>query len=66
MEIILMPPGGIIKLAKEFKTSRQAVSNALRNKTKSNFAHALRQAALDPRRGGRKFTAQETQSVKQI
>lgn len=54
MDIIIMPPGGVKKLAKDFKISRQTIHKALRGISDSDKARMLRKAALE--RGGRQFS----------
>lgn len=57
MGIIILPPGGIEKLAADFKYSRQTVSAALRGKYDSSVAKMLRAAALE--RGGTEYHPEE-------
>lgn len=48
--IVILPPGGIEKLAADFKFSRKTVSLALRGHSDSSVARMLRAAAVE--RGG--------------
>lgn len=51
MKLIMLPTGGVTKLAKDMGVSRISVWAALRFKTKSERADKIRQAAL--KRGGK-------------
>lgn len=51
MKLIMLPTGGVTKLAKDMGVSRITVWKALRFKTKSERADKIRQAAL--KRGGK-------------
>ena len=58
MKLIMLPPGGVTKLAKDMGVCRITVWASLRFKNKSERADKIRQAAL--RRGGKIYEPPKT------
>lgn len=53
-EIIVMPFGGVNRLAAKFRVTRKAVYEALKGKSNSALARTIRKAALEGE--GRKYS----------